>query len=489
MSSVGPQSWPAGPLVATLPHAHMAEKDQSQIPRPIRESFERGMAAYQKSNLDYAIALFTDTLHKEPAFFECRQALRAAQFRRGGGGSGSSGLFKRLMGHASPSLAKGQLALRSNPAEAMHCAEQVLNDDPKNAPAHELLAKAALSLALPRTAVLSLEIVFKNNPGDREVALRLAEASIAAGQPERADRIYADLLAANPADAEVARAYKDLGARRTMLEKGYAELESGEGSYRDILKNKEEAVTLEQENRQIKTGDSSDRLLAEYRARVEREPGNVKPLRDIADLLLQKKDFEGALEALGKIVAVEGKNDPSLEKLISETHLRRIDHRIACLDPADPDLTTKKTDLERERDEFQLTDCRARMEKYPTDLAIRFELGELYFRAGRITEAIQELQKAQNHPHRRVAALALLAKCFARRGMHDLAGRTLQNAIREKPVFDDEKKDLIYELGDVLEKSGKPAEAVEQFKLIYEVDIGFRDVSERVDRFYADKNT
>jgi hypothetical protein len=69
--------------------------------------------------------------------------------------------------------------------------------------------------------------------------------------------------------------------------------------------------------------------------------------------------------------------------------------------------------------------------------------------------------------------------------MFDLAARTFQNAIREKPVFDDEKKDLVYNLGCVLEQMGKPSEAVEQFKLIYEIDIGYRDVAAKVDAFYA----
>ena len=54
-----------------------------------------------------------------------------------------------------------------------------------------------------------------------------------------------------------------------------------------------------------------------------------------------------------------------------------------------------------------------------------------------------------------------------------------------KPLFDDEKKDLIYTLGCVLDKMGKKEEAIEQFKLIYEVDIGYRDVSKRVDDYYA----
>ena len=71
--------------------------------------------------------------------------------------------------------------------------------------------------------------------------------------------------------------------------------------------------------------------------------------------------------------------------------------------------------------------------------------------------------------------------------MHDLAARTLQNALKEKPVFDDEKKELIYALGCVLVKMGKADEAIEQFKQIYEVDIRYKDVSTKVDAYYAQK--
>ena len=69
-----------------------------------------------------------------------------------------------------------------------------------------------------------------------------------------------------------------------------------------------------------------------------------------------------------------------------------------------------------------------------------------------------------------------LAQCFAKRRMFDLATRTLQDALKEKLVFDDEKKELIYNLGCVLESMGKKDEAIKQFELIYEVDIGYRDV-------------
>ncbi len=464
----------------------MPEKSIQEIPRTLRDQFDRGMAAYHKNNLDYAVALFTAVLQKEPAFYECRESLRAAQFRRSSGGGS---LLKRLFRQASPSLAKAQISLRTNPVEAIHHAEQVLNVDPTNPAAHDVLARAALAVDLPKTAVLSLEIVFKNNPGNRDSALKLGRALVAAGQAARADRIYADLLAANPSDTEVARAYKDLGARRTLNDKAYAALSGTEGAtYRDALRNPEEAASLEQEGRQNRGEQTAARMLAEYEQRFALEPDNLKLLRNIADLHVEQNHFEQAIATYERLVAAEGRNDASLEKVITEVRVRHFNHRIAELDPALPDYAEQRARLEAERDAFELEDCRQRLSRYPNDLGIRFELGQLLYRAHKIPEAILELQKAQANPHRRLAALALLAKCFARRGMNDLAARTLQNAIREKPVFDDEKKDLVYELGGVYDRMGRMEDAVEQFKLIYETDIGYRDVAARVDAYYAAKS-
>jgi tetratricopeptide (TPR) repeat protein len=155
------------------------------------------------------------------------------------------------------------------------------------------------------------------------------------------------------------------------------------------------------------------------------------------------------------------------------------------LDPAAPDYAEQSAKIQAEKLNFQITECQKRVEKYPTDLAIRFEMGVLYFQADKFSEAIAEFQKAQSNPHKRGPAMGYLAQCFAKRKMFDLAARTLQNAIKEKPGFDDEKKDLVYNLGCVFESMGKKEEAVEQFKIIYEMDISYKDVAAKVDAFYA----
>jgi tetratricopeptide (TPR) repeat protein len=459
----------------------MAEKTITEIPRDLRELYQKGTLALQRQNFDYAIAIFNQVLQREPAFFEGRQALRAAQYKKAGG---TTSFFKKVLGGASssPLIAKAQLSLRKDPLEAIQIAEQILNSDPSNSVAHKILAEAARAAGLPRTACFEYEILIKNSPKDVDQAL--AEA----GQVGKAESVYAELVRVHPHDSEIAQALKNLSARKTLTEGGYDALAGGTGSYRDILKDKEEAVSLEQEKREVKSDDVAERLIHEYEARLPREPKNLKLLRSLAELYMQKKDFDRALDYANRIKTSEAGNDPSLDRLIADITVRQFDHRLTQLDPAAPDQAEQAARLKAEKQAYQLEECKARVERYPTDLQIRFELGELYFHAGKITEAIGEFQKAQANPHRRLQALGYLAQCFSRRGLHDSAVRMLQTAIKEKLGFDEEKKELIYQLGCVLERLGKREEAIEQFKHIYENDIAYKDVAAKVDAYYAQQH-
>ena len=468
----------------------MAEKTHNDISRDARVLFAKGAEAAQRDNTDYALALFNQVLEKEPAYFEGRKALRVAQFKKAGSGGG--GFFKKMLSGAgsSPQVAKAKLALGKNPGEAMAIAEQILNGDPNNASAHRIIVDAANALELPHTAVLSYETLIKQSPKDRNLAIDFAHALAAAGdisegENNRGEKILMDLLRDNPQDGDLSKALKNLSARKTMNEGGYGALEGGEGSFRDILKDKKEAAALEQEKRVVKTEDVTERLIGEYETRLEREPDNLKLVRSLAELYTQKKQFERALEFYDRIKTSGMGNDPSLDTAIANTIARRFEHQIMELNPFDAGHAESVAAIQAEKLVFQLVECQKRVDKFPTDLAIRYEMGVLHFQAGKIGEAIQEFQKAQGNPHKRIAAMGYLAQCYAKRKMYDLAARTLQNAIKEKPVFDDEKKELTYNLGCVLESMGKKEEAIEQFKLIYELDISYKDVAAKVDAFYA----
>ncbi|MGA9777108.1 MAG: tetratricopeptide repeat protein [Limisphaerales bacterium] len=463
----------------------MAEKEINEISRDARVLFNKGNEAAQRDNLDYAIALYNQVLEKEPGFFECRKLLRDLQLKKTGGGGG---FFKKMLSGASssPLVAKGQIALRTNPAGALAIAEQILNSDPNSSAGHRLVVQAAQVLALPRTGTMSLEVLVKNSPKDKSLAIEFAEAlSASGGDTRQGERILAELLRSSPHDGELNQALKNLSARQTMDEGGYSSLEGGKGSYRDILKDKKEAVSLEQEKRVVKTEDTTERLIGEYEARLETEPKNLKLIRSLAELYTQKNQFGRALELFNRVKNSDMGGDPSLERAMANTVVRQFDFQLEKLDPAAPDYEEQSAKIQADKLNFQITECQQRVEKYPTDLAIRFEMGQLYFQAGKINEAIAEFQKAQQNPHKRLAAMSYLAQCFAKGKKFDMAARQLQNAIKEKPVFDDEKKEMVYNLGCVLESMGKKEEAIEQFKLIYEMDAGYKDVAAKVDAFYA----
>jgi tetratricopeptide (TPR) repeat protein len=462
----------------------MSEKSFNEVARVERELFEKGIAAVERNNLDYALVIFNQVLTKEPGFYECREKLRATQMKKAGAGGG---FFKKILGKAgsSPNLAKAQILMRSNPLEAIKSVEEILNSDPNNVLAHKTLAEAALAADLLKTAVLSLEIARTRAPEDQDVARRLAEALVLLGNVSRAMSIYNELKRLNPHDTELDMTIKNLSASITMAEGGYDEIAGGNASYRDILRDKEEAVLLEQENRVEKADDIARRLISEYEARLAQDPKNLKLYRDIGQLYTQIKEFDQALALYNKIVNEEGLNDPSLEKAIADTNLRKFDHQISQIDPTAPDYAERVAKLQAQKQDYMISDARRRVEKYPNDLALRYELGTILFDAKKYGDAVSEFQKSQNNPHLRIRSLIYLGQCFLGRNMNDLAVRALQNALKEKIGFDDERKEILYYLGVALEKMGKRDEAIEQFKLIYEVDSAFRDVAARVDAFYA----
>ena len=201
----------------------MPEKTLNDLPGELRKLYSKGDEAFKRENFDYAIELFNQILIREPANYEVRQSLRAAQNGKSGA---KTGFFKRAFSSASssPMVAKGQLALRKNPQEAIQIAEQILNSDANSVGAHKIVAEAALALEMPRTAVMSLEVLHRNSPEDREIAFQLTDACIAAGDKPKAEKILTDLRRTLPNDGEVFQKLKDLSARQSLDEGGYGKL-------------------------------------------------------------------------------------------------------------------------------------------------------------------------------------------------------------------------------------------------------------------------
>ena len=73
---------------------------------------------------------------------------------------------------------------------------------------------------------------------------------------------------------------------------------------------------------------------------------------------------------------------------------------------------------------------------------------------------------------------------FKAKKQYDLAVEQLKKASAEIIGMDTTKKDILYELGELSTLMGDKATALEYYKEIYAVDIGYRDITEKVESVY-----
>ena len=461
----------------------MAVKTEKELSENTRNLWLKALGAIELHNHAYAISLLQAVLRETPDFVEARKVLRKAET------SASKGR-KRLFSGLTAATFKGGSLVRKDPKAAMERAEKLLESDPFNVQANNLLKDAAVAAGMPEVAAFALETIAEADPRNIKVLHELGDLYSSYGNSAKAVSIYNQLTEINPGDLLAIKKGKDAAARATMRFDGWETAKD----YRDLIRNKEEAASLEQQSRVVKSEEMIDQEIIDLYRRAEKEPENLDVARRIANLFERKGETESALWWYEKASDLSGRTDNVLERKVSDLQLRLLDGRIkeyedylssvGLDEPGRKNYEDGLEQLKEQRIEFQIAGARMRVEGNPTDLMFRYELGELLLLAGQHTQAIPELQKARRNPNVRFRAMNLLGQCYQGKGMLDFAARTFQEAIRELPMMDGLKKELLYKLGIVQEEMGKIEESLECMKQIYDVDYGYRDVAHRVESSY-----
>lgn len=263
----------------------LTEKD---LPENVRAVWLKAMSAMELRNYGYASQLYQSILRPHPEFLLARQlARKAAVSKTSGKKSALGGLSS-----ASFSTMKIQSLVKKDPPAAMEAIEKVLEADPYSVSANQLLREAALAAKLPDVAEFALETIIQGTPKDIKTMHELAKLYLSHAKPSKAVDIYNKILQFMPNDLAAIKGGKDASAAASMQSGGW---EKEGASYRDLIRNKEEAISLEQKNRVVRSDEIVDNLIAELNARLEAEPGNVDVSRRIAELYEQKEDLENAV--------------------------------------------------------------------------------------------------------------------------------------------------------------------------------------------------
>jgi len=226
-------------------------------------------------------------------------------------------------------------------------------------------------------------------------------------------------------------------------------------------------------------------LVAQYNT----DQTNIETVKQLANTYEQLDNFASA-QSFYEWAFKISESDKTLQNKASEMKARLDEQKIHELnkalatDPNNEELKAQLKELESASIMERIKDYEARVDENPTDADLRYNLGKAYFDADKFGEAIPHLQQARSNPGIEVKTLLLLGQTFDAKGMTDMAISQLENANAKILIMDGMKKETLYQLALLREKTGNNEGYIDALKEIYSVDYGYRDVASRVESSY-----
>ena len=435
----------------------------------------RGRQALETGRYDLAVDMLMEAVSAAPDVLETRKLLRAAQianFRK----NGKTGIGAKFGCMMARQKVMG-LVKKGKGVEAMAEAEKLLCQNPLDADNIEAAVKAAEAAGKADHAAITVEAAYECSNKDPALLERVATYYKMAKRWDKARDAYRKLAEMKPGDQRVMQLLKNAEAQATM-NSGWEQTAGKKGGFQNLIANKEQAAKLDAANKAVVSGDDAELLIAEKLKQIEAEPKNMNARRALARIYIQGKRYYEAIDVLQQAIAASGTMDPELDRMLSQTKVQYYEQQIDALRAQGRE--DEAVQMEGEKDQFVFDDLAQRVERYPNDLHLKFELGKQYFIYGYYEDALAQLQQAQKSPKDRLWALYYLAMCFLNQGQTDMAVMQLETARDALPTMDDLKKKVVYQLGLCAESAGDLEKAYQYYKDVYSSDVGFEDLSERM---------
>ena len=460
------------------------QKTLRDITSDMRNNFQTAMNAVEKNNIDYAILLLKSLVQKEPGFMNAREQLRKIEREK----TKSCGfLAKTMAGIKAGGLAtKGKAILSKKPRQAMNFAEDALAIYLSNIPALNLLAQSAQALEADFITIEALELAAEFHPKNEAVLNWLAEVYADLGMGAKSLQIRQQIAAMHPGDMNKQQAVRAAAALAT-IEKGNLD----QDDFRKSLKDKDQAVKSEQDERIVRDLDDVKNLIDEYEQRIADGEDSMELHRKLADMYQRGNDHDNALKHYNIVVEKMGTLDPHIDEAIEKSTIANYNKTIeqwkeyAKSDPSKQEEAEQNiAQITDQMMNYKLERAQERVKLYPNDTELRFALAMVHWEMNNVDDALQQFQIAQKNPHRRLTALVYLGRCFHAKGQNDIAVEQLEKAIDGLIVMNKEKMDALYHLAITYGDMGDKEKAAATFKQIYQADVSFRDVGERMQKLY-----
>ncbi|MHC4337352.1 MAG: hypothetical protein ACYSTG_05305 [Planctomycetota bacterium] len=441
--------------------------------------FERARKVADANDFDYAIDMYLEGLRHAPdAVHEGHCELYELA------------LHRKSKGGKKPSMMERVKRLRGkNHLEQMLNAEYLFAKDPDHLAYAGAMLKAAIAGKCIETGKWVADLLFQaNNTAKRpsfHTYILLKDSYAALGQFERALAACRCAARLKPEDGNLADQVKNLTAEMTVARGRYDQ----EGDFRGSIKDREMQDKLHAQESIVKTADYRTLAVQEARKALSKDP-TPKNIFDLAQALSDFENDKADKEAIQLLEnAYKARSNFNFRQRAGQIRMKQLRRKILetkrALQSRPDDVRTKAkvATLSEQLNNTELEHYRACVENYPTDMQAKYEYGIRLVNNKQYDEAIPYFQEAQRDPRHKIPAMNKTGFCFFMKGWFSDAVDVFTQAIDAYRMKDDNiAKELRYNLARAYEEQGENEKALDIYRKIAQLDFGFKDVHQRVDK-------
>lgn len=303
----------------------------------------------------------------------------------------------------------------------------------------------------------------KNPRRAKELLLKISEQFGALNQFEMSVQTAEAALRQDPSDGELAAHIRSLAATATMNKGGY-DKPGQEGGFRQNIRDAAKQRELDDADRISKTEDTVERLLSAAEAEYIKRPNDGPTVENLGKRLLERGKPADEERAHQLYTTTFGTTKAfRFRQMAGDIRIRQMRRKVVELEKmlagapdGQKEMVQRMLDHQHEDlNGLEMEEYRLRVENYPTDLGMKYELGKRYFVAGRFDDSIPLFQEAQSDAKIRPQVLNMLGQAFHRIHYYDEAVQTFKGASEGRDLTPELSREVRYNLMLALTELGK----------------------------------
>jgi tetratricopeptide (TPR) repeat protein len=448
------------------------------------DCWKKGSEAMAKENWDYAIEMFGKSVSLVPDNLLYRQTLRGVERKKyADNGSGAKMAGLRLT-KVRARIKAGRL--KKNWGAIDRAAEDGLKINPWDSSLLFELGVAARERGFSEVATDAMRTAVANNSKNKDFARELAELLEARGDYNEAAKIWQRLAKLDPLDTHARTKSMQVLTDNVIDRGGYESAEST----RDTMADDEIAKRLKTGGGGNADGPGQSEE-ADLVHAVRREPESIENRLRLGSHYRKNGKLEEAAATIQEALEISG-GDPSIRESLEDVELDQLRKNLALAkdsasrdDDQDQD-NVREINTELIRREIEIFS--KRVDRYPNDLKLKYELGSRFVRVKNYVQAIPLFQVCVKDSRLATGALTSLGKCFIAEKKGKLAKRQFEKAAESVDQLDepDLYKEVHYWLARLLEEDGDQSSAEHHYTEVLAVDYEYKDALSRMESLSED---